>query len=93
MLRDSLYGGVELIGKITNDTGKDGSLVCIAAVLLDEESRPIGQLYTYLTEPLKAGTTVSFGFESFMLPEDISAEDVAQTLIFAYPLQQAGAAG
>ena len=87
-LRDSPYGGIELFGKVENTTDADGELVCIAAVLLDAEGAPIGLLTTILTEKLKAGSTAEFTLESFMLPSELKASTAAQTLCFAYPLQE-----
>lgn len=87
-LRNSPYGGLELFGKVENTTDADGELVCIAAVLLDAEGKPIGLLTTILTEKLNAGSTAEFTLESFMLPSELKASTAAQTLCFAYPLQE-----
>lgn len=51
-LKDSVYGGVELTGRIRNDTAERGSLVCVAAVLLDESEKPLGVVYAVLDSPL-----------------------------------------
>ena len=87
-LKNSPYGGLELWGKVENATDSDGELVCIAAVLLDAEDKPLGLLTTILTDQLKAGTASEFTVESFMLPTELKTSEVAQTLIFAYPLQE-----
>ena len=87
-LKNSPYGGLELWGKVENTTDSDGELVCIAAVLLDAEDKPLGLLTTVLPELLKAGTASEFSVESFMLPTELKTAEVAQTLIFAYPLQE-----
>ena len=58
-LKDSVYGGVELTGRIRNDTAERGSLVCVAAVLLDESEKPLGVVYTVLDSPLEAGASRS----------------------------------
>lgn len=86
-LTDSLYGGLEINGKVKNTTSADGSLVCIAAVLLDGDGSPLGLIYTILTEPLAANAEVEFNMESFMLPTDLKSADVAEIQYFAYPLQ------
>ncbi len=87
-LKNSPYGGLELWGKVENTTASDGALVCIAAVLLDAESKPLGLLTTILPEQLNAGTASEFSVDSFMLPTELKTSEVAQTLIFSYPLQE-----
>lgn len=87
-LKDSPYGGLELWGKVENTTASNGELVCIAAVLLDAEDKPLGLLTTVLPEQLKAGTASEFNLDSFMLPAELKTAEVAQTLIFAFPLQE-----
>lgn len=87
-LRNSPYGGLELLGKAENNTGTDGELVCVAAILLDKEGAPLGLLTTFLTDALPAGAQTDFSVASFMLPAELTAAQVANTLIFAYPLQE-----
>ena len=85
-LKDSVYGGVELTGRIRNDTAERGSLVCVAAVLLDESEKPLGVVYTVLGSPLEAGAETTFGMSSEMLPPEVKSADIAQVETFAYPL-------
>ena len=85
-LKDSVYGGVELTGRIRNDTADRGSLVCVAAVLLDESEKPLGVVYTVLGSPLEAGTETTFGMSSEMLPPEVKSADIAQVETFAHPL-------
>ena len=87
-LKDSVYGGVELTGRIRNDTAERGSLVCVAAVLLDESEKPLGVVYTVLGSPLEAGTETTFGMSSEMLPPEVKSADIAQVETFAYPLAE-----
>ena len=81
-------GGVELTGRIRNDTAEQGSLVCVAAVLLDESEKPLGVVYTVLGSPLEAGTETTFGMSSEMLPPEVKSADIAQVETFAYPLAE-----
>ena len=71
-LKDSVYGGVELTGRIRNDTAEQGSLVCVAAVLLDESEKPLGVVYAVLDSPLEAGAETTFGMSSEMLPPEVN---------------------
>ncbi len=88
LLRNSPYGGLELLGKVENNTDTDGELVCVAAILLDKEGAPLGLLTTILTETLPKGAKTDFSAASFMLPSELTAAQVANLLIFAYPLQE-----
>ena len=87
-LKDSVYGGVELTGRIRNDTAEQGSLVCVAAVLLDESEKPLGVVYAVLDSPLEAGAETTFGMSSEMLPPEVKSADIAQVETFAYPLAE-----
>lgn len=85
-LRDSVYGGLTLIGEVTNDTQQDSKgMICVAAVLYGEDDSVLSVLYSYLSDALPAGESVGFTLDSFMLPADITADTVTRTEIFAYP--------
>ena len=85
-LRDSVYGGLTLIGEVKNDTKQDSEgMICVAAVLYGEDGNVLSVLYTYLSDVLPAGESVGFTLDSFMLPADITADTVTRTEIFAYP--------
>lgn len=87
-LRNSPYGGVVLSGKVKNETEDDGALVCIAALFFDEDGAPLGVQTVILTEALKAGTQTDFTVDSFMLPPELKAEQIKDSQVFAYPLQE-----
>ena len=85
-LRDSVYGGLTLTGKVKNEAGEDSKgMVCVAAVLYDDSGAVIGVLYAYLPDKLAAGKTIDFTLDSFMLPADATAATVADIQTFAYP--------
>lgn len=85
-LRDSVYGGLTLTGKVKNETDEDSKgMVCVASILYDESGTVIGVLYAYLPDKLAAGKTVSFTLDSFMLPAEATAATVADIQTFAYP--------
>lgn len=87
-LRNSPYGGVELTGKVKNETAVDGTLVCIAALFFDENGAPLGVQTVILTETLKADTQTDFTVDSFLLPPELKAEQIKDLQVFAYPLQE-----
>ena len=84
-VRDRSYFGIDILGRVTNNTGKDGDLVTVVANLYNSNDEIIGQEFTYLTEDLKAGQTRAFEISSLL--SDISSSDVAKTEIIAYPTQ------
>lgn len=86
-LLDSPYGGMDLTGVVENTAEESGQLVCIAAVLLDEQGQPLGLLYTILSQALPAGASSAFELSNTLLPSDLRAADVAEIVTFAYPLQ------
>lgn len=86
-LRDSVYGGLTLTGKVKNETQEDSKgMVCVAAVLYDEDAAVLGVLYAYLPDRLAAGQSADFTLDSFMLPADVRSDTVADIQTFAYPV-------
>lgn len=86
-LSDSVYGGLQLVGEVTNNSDSTADMVCVGAILFGGAQRPIGLVYDYLTEPLNPGETMEYGFESDTLPEDITSQSVVSVEVFAFPLQ------
>lgn len=85
-LRDSRYGGMELVGMIRNSTQADAKHYCIAVLLFDAEGRLAGQFSDVPSEVLKASATQHFELSSFMLPDTLKAADVAEYSVLAYEL-------
>ncbi len=85
-LQNAPYGGLTFSGKVKNSTSTDGAMVCIAALLLGEEGNVLGIMSTYLPSALAAGAESEFSMDSFMLPEELTAEDVAEITVYAYPI-------
>lgn len=83
---DAPYGGLQLVGQITNQSEQTGKMICLCAILFDSEGLPIGILQQIMTDPLEAEQSIPFVLESFMLPEGITAEQVANYQVYAYPL-------
>ena len=86
-IAEGRYGPVDVIGRVTNDTDKDDSLVWIACVLYRADGTPIGVYGTNVTD-LKAGQTTSFDAgASFLSRLDIELSDVADYKVYACKTQ------
>ncbi len=85
-LKNSTYGGLELSATVENNTQEDGELVCVCALLQGEDGKFLGFITGYLDEPLPAGESRDVVFESFMLPPELTTEQVARVVTFAYPV-------
>lgn len=86
-ISDEDFGGIKVTGRVENTTEEEGSLVVIAAFLYDENGDLIGNVYTYLDGNLAAGDKVGFSASSFADVADLTAADVADYKIYAYPTQ------
>lgn len=84
---DDEYFGVNVLGRVENTTDEPGTLVYIAAIFYDASNVPIGSAFTILTDELAAGSQVGFQFGGFSLPDDFSAANIANTVVYAYPTQ------
>ncbi|MDR0889383.1 MAG: hypothetical protein LBM28_01895 [Oscillospiraceae bacterium] len=86
-IRDKQYGGVEAIGRVTNDGETNESMLYVAVVMFDASDKPLGVLFTILTDEVAAGETVGFTANALVLPDDFQAASVARFETYAYPLQ------
>lgn len=82
------FGGIKVTGRVENTTAEtaDG-MVYIVAFFYDANGVPVGSAFTILTEELAAGAKIGFEFTGFSLPDDVTADTVADTVVYAYPLQ------
>lgn len=85
-LRASGSGIRSLTGTVKNDTKQPGELVCVAAVLYDEQQQPLGVLYYYLLETLRPGAEQSFTLEPYRLPDAVRYADADSFRVYAYPV-------
>lgn len=85
-LTDSLYGGLSLSATVENTTKDDCDLVCVAALLRDQNGTLLGFLSGYLGGALKAGESQTVNLDSFMLPTELSAGQVDALELYAFPL-------
>ena len=81
------FGGIKVTGSVENTTDEDGSLVVVAVFLYDENGDFIGNINTYLDGDLAAGDKVGFSASSFADVADLTAADIADYKIYAYPTQ------
>lgn len=86
-LRDSPYGGVELLGAIQGgENAPENAMACVAALLFDANGAFLGLVSTMLIDSPQADAEAVFAAQSFKLPGELKASDVAETRIYAYPL-------
>ena len=85
-IKKSKYGGIDILGTVTNDTDKDEGLLWIAFVVFDSEDRPIGVYGTNILD-FNAGITVGFEGHGMMLPYYVTLDNVARYEVIAAPTQ------
>ncbi len=86
-ISESQYGQLKAIGRVENTTQEDQSMVYIALILKDANGVPIGQIFTILTDDLPAGEKIGFEATAMSLPDDVTADVIANYDVFAYPMQ------
>lgn len=86
-ISDKEYGGINVIGRVTNTSDEAASLVYVALALYDADGNVIDVVFTILTDELAAGAQIGFEASSFSLPDDITADMVANYTVWAYPMQ------
>ena len=85
-ISESQIAPCTIIGRVTNNTDKDDSLVWISFVLFNANEQPIGVFGTNITD-LKAGDTASFSAEGVTLPDGIKYGDIADYKVYAEKTQ------
>ena len=78
---------IYLSGRVENNTGEDLSMVYVSSVLYDKDGKPLAVLFTILTDDLKAGDKMGFEATGLSLPDNITADAVAQFKTTAYPYE------
>ncbi len=86
-LRNGQLMGVEMIGRVKNNTNESGSLVYVTVVLFDKNNQPLGNMFTILDGDLPAGGETTFEMTNMLSPGGYRAEDVDHYEIWAYPHQ------
>lgn len=85
-IKESRYGGVKIVGTVTNDSSEDESLLWMVFVLFDSENNPIGIYGTNVLD-LDAGMTIGFEGNGMFLPDYITLDKVDRYEVIASPIQ------
>ena len=80
------YFGVNIVGRVQNNTTKKGTLVYIVANLFDVNNKLICNTFSILDDDLNPGDKIGFSMSPFGY-DDFSSSDIYSYEIFAYPLQ------
>lgn len=86
-ISDGSYGGLDMLGRVENNTDETQSSVYVVAFLYDEAGACIGQMFTILMDDLAAGEKVGFEMASFSIPDTVTASAVADYVVYAFPYQ------
>lgn len=84
-ISDGKYGGFDMLGRVENTSDEEQDLIYVTAFLYNESGTCLGQMFTIME--LSAGDKVGFEMSSLSLPDDISADDIADYVVYAYPCQ------
>lgn len=79
--------GLKVKGRVENVTNDEFSSVYVAAVLRDADGKPLGVLFTIISENIKPGDKIGFEASEFSLPDTVKIEDVISCDVYAYPFQ------
>ena len=86
-ITDYALGGIKVMGRVENTSESEESLIYVAVVLFNEDSEPIGLVYTILSDGLAPGEKVGFEATALSLPSDVTADSVESYTAVAYPYQ------
>lgn len=81
------FGDIKILGRVENTSEESSSMVYIAVVLYDADGNPVAVEFTILSEELAPGDKIGFEFQSFSLPNSVTADTIADYAIYAYPMQ------
>ena len=82
---DEIFG-IEIKGRVENNTSKDESIVVITANLYDNNDKLLCNCQTYLSNGLKSNENIGFSLSPFAYTT-LSPSDIARYEIYAYPQQ------
>ncbi|MGX8774919.1 MAG: FxLYD domain-containing protein [Bacillota bacterium] len=80
-------GGVQVMGRMENNTEEDADMVYVAAILYDADGNILGVPYTISDTTLKAGEKMGFELTTLFAPESLTKDAVDHFEVFAYPSQ------
>lgn len=85
-IKESRYGGVNIVGTITNNTAEDEGLLWLVFVLYGDNDTPIGVYGTNILD-FNAGVTKGFEGHGMMLPDYVTPDKVKSYEVIASPTQ------
>ena len=85
-IKEEKYFGIEITGRVENNTSKDETIVMITANLYDSNDKLLCNCQTYLSNGLKANEKIGFSLSPFAY-RSLSPSDIARYEIYAYPKQ------
>lgn len=84
-IKENKYGYISVLGRIENTSKTEENYVFIVALFFNESGEMIGSDYTSLTEKFSPGEKVGFELNCYSLPDSVTTETIAETVIIAYP--------
>ena len=85
-IKESRYGGVNIVGTVTNNTTQDEGLLWIVFVLYGDNDIPIGVCGTNILD-FNAGITKGFESNGGFLPDYITLDKIKRYEVIAAPAQ------
>lgn len=85
-IKKSRYGGVNIIGTVTNNTSENKGLLWLVFVLYGDKDVPIGVYGTNILD-FDAGITKGFEGNGMMIPDYVTLEKVKRYEVIAAPSQ------
>ena len=85
-IKEEKYFGIEITGRVENNTSKDETIVMITANLYDSNDKLLCNCQTYLSNGLKSNEKIGFSLSPFAY-RSLSPSDIARYEIYAYPKQ------
>lgn len=86
-IQENEITGIKALGRVENTTGAEATMTYVAVVLFDAQDKPIGLLYTILTETLAAGDKIGFEAAGFALPDEVTKSAIASQKAVAFNYQ------
>ena len=86
LIKEEKYFGIEITGRVENNTAQDETIVMITANLYDSNDKLLCNCQTYLSNGLKSNEKIGFSLSPFAY-RTLSPSDVARYEIYAYPKQ------
>ncbi len=87
-ITDDGYGGIKVLGRVENNTNETEDSPEVAVVFYDDNGTPLGLDYDLLLPSLAPGDKTGFEINYDDLPDGITAAQIADYTVYAYPAWQ-----